>query len=368
MKSPSTSPPVAYLERYAETGGPVERIPLVALPFIIGRGENAGHTIYSSKVSREHAAIVLVGDRFAVRDLDSTNGTFVNGQRATERTLEDGDIIHVAHVEFSFHAAPAPAEEIVPVTEPVVERTQILEADRPESIIRGTRLLQEMMRGQAFEILYQPIVELSTRQIMGYEALCRGTHPGLSRNPAILLRLAEQCGLAIELCQMLGRLAVIGSRKLPAGARVFVNLHAYEFSSPGLSESLKEMRALVTEDHPVVLEIPESSVADLKTMAENRKLFMQLGFETAYDDFGAGQGHLMELTEMPPDFLKVDKGMLVGIETAKSRQEMVGALLGVVRGLGIRVIAEGIETEELARLCQDLGCDLGQGYLFGRPA
>ena len=243
----------------------------------------------------------------------------------------------------------------------------MLEADRPESVIRGTQLLQEMIRNQACEMLYQPIVELGSRTVVAYEALCRGRQPGLGSDPMALLRLAEQCGVVVELCQMLERLAVIGSRRLPAGTRVFINLHAHEMASPGLADSLAALRTLVSDDHPIVLEIPESSVTDARTMAANREIFTTLGYEFAYDDFGAGQGHLMELTEMPPHYLKVDKGMVKGIEVAKSRQEMVAALLKVVSGLGIRVIAEGVETEEVARICQDLGCDLGQGYLFGRP-
>jgi EAL domain-containing protein (putative c-di-GMP-specific phosphodiesterase class I) len=244
----------------------------------------------------------------------------------------------------------------------------MLAADRPESVFRGTRLLQEMLRDQACDILYQPIVELDTRKVVAYEALCRGRHPQLSRDPTELLRLAEQCGVVIELCQMLARLAVSGSGGLPAGAKLFVNLHAQEVAAPGLAESLVALKALVPGDRPIVLELPESSVTDLKTMKANRDIFGRLGFEFAYDDFGAGQGHLMELTETPPHYLKIDKSMISGIEFAKSRQDMVAALLGVARGLGMRVIAEGIETEAVARICQDLGCDLGQGYLFGRPA
>ena len=76
-----------YLEHFAEMGGPMQRVALLALPFVLGRSETAGHTIYSSKVSKEHAAIVAVDGRYAVRDLNSTNGTFVNGQRIDEHLL-----------------------------------------------------------------------------------------------------------------------------------------------------------------------------------------------------------------------------------------------------------------------------------------
>jgi len=366
--STATGTPLAYLERFAEAGGPVERILLLALPLVIGRSETAGHTIYSSKVSREHASIVLVNNAFAVRDLGSTNGTYVNGQRITEHRLQDGDIIHIAHVEFAFHRPEAIVRDPVATTDVDVELTQLLRADRPESVIRGTRLLQELIADRACEILYQPIVRLGDRSVVAYEALCRGRHPELSRDPVTLLRLAEQCGVVIELCQMLAQMAVTGSHKLPRGAKLFVNLHAQEIVSPGLADSLAVLRALSSDDHPVVLEIPETSVTDLATMLETRRIFGSLGFEFAYDDFGAGQGHLMELTELPPDYLKIDKSMIDGIESAKSRQDMVGALIQVMKGLGVRVIAEGIETEPVAAICLALGCDFGQGYLFGRPA
>jgi len=365
--STATGTPLAYLERFAEAGGPVERIPLLALPLVIGRSETAGHTIYSSKVSREHASIVLVDDAYAVRDLDSTNGTYVNGQRITEHRLQDGDIIHVAHVEFAFHRQAAVARD-ASTTDVDVELTQLLKADRPESVIRGTKLMQELIADRACDILYQPIVRLGDRSVVAYEALCRGRHPELSRDPVTLLRLAEQCGVVIELCQMLAQMAVTGSHKLPSGVKVFVNLHAQEIVSPGLADSLAVLRAMASDDHPVVLEIPETSVTDLATMLETRRIFRSLGFEFAYDDFGAGQGHLIELTELPPDYLKIDKSMIDGIESAKSRQDMVGALLQVMKGLGVHVIAEGIETEPVAAICLDLGCDFGQGYLFGRPA
>ena len=99
----SSLPPVPHLERYPEQGGPAERVALTPLPLTVGRTEDADHTIYSGAVSKRHAVFVRIGERYAVRDLQSTNGTFVNGQRVVEQVLEDGDIIHFAHVEFCFH-------------------------------------------------------------------------------------------------------------------------------------------------------------------------------------------------------------------------------------------------------------------------
>jgi len=360
--------PDAYLERFPEAGGPAEHIPVWRLPFTIGRSESADLTVYSGKVSKEHARLELTDGRWAIRDLESTNGTFVNGERASTHFLNDGDIVHLAHVEFCFrHTQPSqrrPAAD----DERLAERTQLMVAEQPHSVIRGTELLRELIDTTAVEMLYQPIIDLRTRSVIAYEALARGTHPDLSTNPGDLLALAEQCDLVVELSRMFGKRAVTCSTRLPRGAKVFVNMHAQELSHSGLIDALTELAALASPDHQVVLEIAEASVTDVSAMGRNKQAFDSLGLQFAYDDFGAGQARLIELTDIPPDYLKFDKAMIEGIEAAAPRQEMVSALLRVVRSLGVRVIAEGVETELVAAICQRLGCDLGQGFLFGRPA
>jgi EAL domain-containing protein (putative c-di-GMP-specific phosphodiesterase class I) len=366
VRTVSDELPSAYLERYPEAGGPAERIPLSKLPFTIGRSETADHTVYSGKVSKEHARVEVTDGKYTIRDLDSTNGTFINGQRASTQALEDGDIVHVAHVEFCFrHArrsarAPGSGDELV-------EQTQFMEADQPHSVIRGTELLRELIATEAVDMVFQPIVDLRTRSAVAYEALARGTHPELSTNPGSLLALAEQCDLVVDLSRMFAKQAVKSSVRLPRGVKVFVNMHPQELAHPDLLEALTELTALASPDHPVVLEIAEASVTDVSAMGRNKEVFTSLGLQFAYDDFGAGQARLIELTDIPPDYLKFDKVMIEGIEAAAPRQEMVGALLRVVRRLGVRVIAEGVETELVAAICQRLGCDLGQGFLFGRP-
>jgi pSer/pThr/pTyr-binding forkhead associated (FHA) protein len=245
--------PSAYLERYPEAGGPAERIPLSKLPFIVGRSETVDHTVYSGKVSKEHATIEITDGRYAIRDLESTNGTFVNGQRATTRFLEDGDIVHFAHVEYCFRHTRSTSDTAPPRSDRLLEQTQFVVADRPASLIRGSELLRELIDTRGVEILYQPIVDLRTRSVLAFEALARGTHPELSANPATLLALAEQCDLVIELSRMFARRAVESSTRLPAGAKVFVNVHAQELAHPDLLDALAELTALASPDRQVVL-------------------------------------------------------------------------------------------------------------------
>lgn len=354
---------VPYLEHYPEQGGPAERVPLLKIPFTLGRSEDTDHTVYSSKVSKEHATIVRDGDRYVVRDLESTNGTFVNGERVQERPLNDGDILHLAHMEFCFRHAEVSAE---PAREQGVDRTQAVASALPHSVIRSTRLLRELIATEAVETVYQPIVDLRTHTIVGYEALGRGCFPGLPRSPALLLSLADQCEMAVDVSRLFRRKAIASASSLPADVKLFLNVHAREIASPSFIDSIVETRAAQSE-RPIVLEIAESSVTDVSAMARYKQAFTELGYEFAYDDFGAGQARLLELTDIPPDYLKLDISLIHGIEKVKSRQEVVGALLRVVDMLGVLIVAEGIETEEVGAVCRQLGCHLGQGFLFGRP-
>ena len=356
-----------YLEHFAEMGGPMQRVPLLALPFVLGRSETAGHTIYSSKVSKEHAAIVAVDGRYAVRDLQSTNGTFVNGERVDERVLQDGDIIHVAHVEFRFrHQLIVSGLVGTRVTRPV-EQTQVVEADQPDSLIRGAQLLDELIATEAVAVLYQPIVDLQTREIAGYEALGRGTHAELPGDPEPLLRLASQCGNLTALCHLFRRCALASAARLPRGGSLFLNVHAAELADPSLVESLAALIESNSTGRQLVMEIAESSVTDVAAMGEARHAFRSLAIQFAYDDFGAGQARLNELIEVPPDYLKLDKTLVQGLDVSSARREMVSALVNVAKGLGVLTVAEGIETEAVAAVCRELGCDCGQGYFFGVP-
>ena len=361
--SVSTTP---WLEFAPERGGPLQQVPLKTFPFVIGRSDKASHTIYSNTVSKEHASIDVVDGRHVVRDLQSTNGTFVNGQRAVEQALEDGDIVQIAQVEFSFRL---PAARKKPATRAArqVERTLTMASSQAQGLIRGTSLLWQMIEERKGEIVFQPIVDLKTGQVLGFEALARGTHPELSREPEALFRLATRCGLAVEITQFFRRIAAESSGRLPAGAKLFINAHPLEIAEDRLLESVATIAPLAA-DHPMVIEIPESSVTDVRAMTACKTALAKLGVELAYDDFGAGQARFLELTDSPPDYLKLDRGIIQDIDTALARLEMVKALLAVVRKLGVKTIAEGIETRSVAKICKTLGCDFGQGFLLGRPS
>lgn len=360
---PATDTGLPYLEYGPVTGGqPTQRIVLDSFPFVIGRGIAAHFVLSDEQVSKKHASIERDAQGFRVRDLGSTNGTFVNGQAITESPLCHDDILHVARAEFRFVHVPQKSGE-----DSVMVRTIPVSGDAPASLIRSGQYLQEMLAQQSARVIYQPIVCLTTRQPMGYEALARGMHNDLSIKPAELLRLADQCGVASSLSRMFRQAAVADAANLPEGLSLFLNFHPAELTDDSLLNSLGELREFLHPTRPIVVEIPETAVTDLRTIRALRDRIQELGFQVAYDDFGAGQARFLELTEVPPDFIKLDMQLVRNLHLSESRQNLIAALNRVGRELNVSIIAEGVETREEAQVCRELGCHLGQGYWFGRP-
>src|SRR5260370_8281856 len=177
-----------YLEHFPEPGGVAQRVPLLQMPFQIGRSTIAHYIIYSSQVSKEHAVISRDAEGFRIRDLGSTNGTFVNGRRVTVSALVNGDIVHFANKECRFVNQVTPEERNDP--------TDAAKSGMLRSVFQANHDLGELIDQQQATVVFQPTVVLATRAVVGYEALCQGAHPDLNTHPADLFRMADPCGRA----------------------------------------------------------------------------------------------------------------------------------------------------------------------------
>lgn len=349
-----------YLEHFPQKGGPSHRIVLHTFPFRIGRSQEADHTIYSREVSSLHAEIVRAGDGFVLRDLGSTNGTFVNGERTEQRWLQPGDIVHIAEEELRFGLleGDGPSEPTLAAPE-----------DRQQRLIRETNDLSRVIAHRAVRAVFQPIVLLSdVSRVVGYEALGRITLGGYSIGE--ILRIADERGEGATLSRILRSVALGEIALLPERpVSLFFNLHPLELAEPDrLDEAFRAIARALAPDQRAYVEVHEGAVTDLSAMRRIRERLNDAGIGLAYDDFGAGQSRLMELVEVPPDVIKLDMKLVRDIDLSKKREDLVRALVAVMRNMGIRVLAEGIERAEEAEICHDLGCELGQGYFFGRPA
>ena len=362
MPRPRYGESMWYLEGYSADSKRLWRFPLLELPVRIGRRPGLGLSLPSPMVSQEHAEIYLSGGGLRIRDLGSTNGTFVNGDRIQgDVPLADGDILHFSSIEFRLGQLQ-PHE-----TDPISGTPTSLDPELPRRLIEHARLLDEMLRSGAVTAALQPIVEMSGGGHFGYEVLGRGGLSRLPQSPRELFEIAATLGEEDRLSRLFRNATASWLRQLPGDAVVFLNTHPSELEKPGLVDSMHELRQLLP-DTRLALEIHEQAVTEPAAIRALRDGLSELRIEIAYDDFGAGQLRLNELVEVPPDYLKFDESLLRGVETAPApKHRLLEALLKMAREVGIRTIAEGVETAEEAVCCRQLGFDFGQGFHFGLP-
>jgi EAL domain-containing protein (putative c-di-GMP-specific phosphodiesterase class I) len=353
-----------YLESLVEGGRQLRRIALQPLPFRVGRNPGLALTLASDSVSKEHAELFLRGGALHVRDLGSKNGTLVNNDRVGEASLREGDILHFAQVEFRVGR-----QEIDEAEEQGLEPSTVSLSDKelPQQFVEGTRELPELLRQRQVTSVFQPIVSLPAIDVAGYEALGRGRHPRLPEAPLDLFRIAASVGAEAELSQLFREKAlelVARKGRLPA---LFLNVHAAELENPGLVPAVVEARRKSPQLR-MTLEVHEGALADLEGVDRLRTQLRRATVGLAYEHFGAGQARLLELAEVPPDYLKFDMSFVRGIDSARAeRQRLLTSLVSVARDMIVYTVAEGVETAEEADVCMRIGFTHAQGFFFGRP-
>jgi EAL domain-containing protein (putative c-di-GMP-specific phosphodiesterase class I) len=360
-------PYVWYLERYAGAGGALLRTALEEFPFVIGRRPGLGLTLASPEVSQLHAEIVREGGGLAVRDLGSTNGTFLNRRPlAGSAALAPGDVLHVAGTELQVVRERRVRPSVPHGT------IRLDDLDLPRRFAGFRDEVRGLIDAGAVAARFEPIVRLADGAVIAWEALTRGTSSELPAEPARLFAAAAEAGLAAELSRLCRMRAVEAARgELAAGTALFLNCHADEMAdAEALVASLAAARA-AAGDRPLVLEIHETAVTDPGAMARLKERLQGVGVGLAYDDFGAGQARLRELAEAPPDHLKFDRLLVAGIDRAPgSRQRLLETLVALAKDLGIATVAEGVETAGELDACRNAGFTAAQGHYLaarGRP-
>jgi EAL domain-containing protein (putative c-di-GMP-specific phosphodiesterase class I) len=236
--------------------------------------------------------------------------------------------------------------------------------------------LREAIEHNQLQIHYQPVVVMASGEITEIEALVRWQHPlrGLI-SPAAFIPMAEETGLIIPLGQWVMEQACLQlaewHRQFPSEPPLVlsVNLSPRQFQKPFLVSDV--IKALLEAGLPascLKLEITENVImqdveATIRTLWELR----DLGIRIAVDDFGTGYSSLAYLKRLPLNVLKIDRSFIANIGDDKEATAIVQAIIALAKSLNLNVTGEGIETAEQADLLKHWGCDLGQGYLFGRP-
>ena len=234
---------------------------------------------------------------------------------------------------------------------------------------RRRGFLSVLLAGEVSSV-YEPIVDVKTKTVFGYEALVRGPEGSPFRSPAALFAAAEEESLVFELDCLCRKAGLEGAIGLPSGTALFLNvrpttIHDPHFRPETLIRTLERSRLRPTD---VVFEISEQeSIESFDVFREIRDAYRALGFRFALDDTGAGYASLQAVIELEPDFIKVDRALVTGLDTDPARQALLQALQSVARTIGARIIGEGLDTLEELEMLDQLEIPFGQGWLFGRP-
>lgn len=238
-----------------------------------------------------------------------------------------------------------------------------------------TDLRRALQRGE-LELHYQPLVDLETGALNGFEALARWQHADLGQiSPVDFIPVAEESGLIVPL----GRWALEEAAKTIAAwdgrlqgnsnFKISVNMSAVQMQRDDVVEAVSSALsgAGISGDR-LTLELTESAFINdpdgAKRLLESLKA---LDTNLAMDDFGMGYSNLAYLQQLPIDVLKIDRSFVSGMMVDKDKRAIVRTVLSLARALGMKTTAEGIESEQISDVLRRLGCSVGQGYYFARP-
>ena len=217
---------------------------------------------------------------------------------------------------------------------------------------------------------FQPVVELRTGQLTGFEVLARWSHPVFGNVPPLdFIPIAENNGLISALTQSILRKSFASEGLIASSLAISVNISPLQL----LDYKLPELIAGIAASYQfplqrLVLELTESALLDdPQSIIDITAELKALGCRLAMDDFGTGYSSLRHLHALPIDALKVDQSFVRTMTAERESRKIVAAVIGLGQSLGLVTAAEGVETREQAELLQRMGCDLGQGWLYGRP-
>jgi PAS domain S-box-containing protein len=311
---------------------------------------------------RQRLAIPFTVDNHEIV-ISASVGIVVNGDSG----VEAGDVLRDA--EIAMYRAKRAGKA----------RCEVFDSAMQSDAVKRLQLetdLRKAIELDEFRVYYQPLVCLETAKIIGFETLSRWQRPQGIVMPGEFIHVADEIGVTISINRQLMRESYEQLRRWQAlfpsetPLTISANITAKQFALPDLPAQIAEvLRQTGVDPHCVDLEITENvAMADADRSAVILAELKALGVRLSIDDFGTGYSSLSRLQRFPVDILKIDRAFISSMEQDHETQEIVRIILLLAHNLGMKVVAEGIEREEHVTLLKELGCDMGQGYLFSRPA
>jgi diguanylate cyclase (GGDEF)-like protein len=401
---------VLFLDRVEETLATTRSLGSVAVIILDldgfkGVNDSLGHVAGDellSQVSRRLGRCIrpgdmlarLGGDEFAI--LLPHLGKESDASAVAERLLaEVSKPLRVANRELSvsaslgiaFATADSSSEELLRNADVAMyvakdagrNRYELFEPSMHEQVVAAVALEADLRRAveqDEITVYYQPLVDLATGELTGFEALARWIHPERGFvSPAQFIPLAEQTGLIVPIGQRILQIACQQAREWQVAYQgrsligMSVNLSGRQLRhSDIVSDVTRILAETALPAGSLTLEITESVLMeDLDVATRRLAKLKQLGVQLALDDFGTGYSSLSYLQRFPIDVIKIDKAFIDGMESRSSESALARSIIQLAEVLGLRVTAEGVEHAEQAHRLRELRCDTGQGYFFARP-
>ncbi|MCL5982685.1 MAG: EAL and GGDEF domain-containing protein [Firmicutes bacterium] len=228
----------------------------------------------------------------------------------------------------------------------------------------------EILANKQLSVVYQPIVSLTSGEMLGWEALARGPENSYFSRPDLLFNFAEEVGLLFPAEKVCREKAISCIGDLDAEQKLFLNVHPRTMSDPNFikGETLQILRNHGLAPRNIVFEITERhSIGDFSSFKQLIENYRSQGYRIAIDDVGAGFSGLQTIAEIRPDFIKIDMSLVRNIDSILSRQAVVEALISLAGNINSRVVAEGVETQQELNTLLLKGVHYAQGYYLARP-
>ncbi len=240
----------------------------------------------------------------------------------------------------------------------------------PSNFYYTRKQLSDIIREGNIKVLVQPICNLKSGEVYGWEVLTRGPENTPFFEPLNLFDFAFQSDQLLHTEFLVFQKAIqeISSRKIEE--QVFINVTAVTIGQPLFLEQVMDYLSLFPsiDTHQIILEITEGhAIRDYRHVAEMMENYRSLGFRFAVDDAGAGYSSLQTISELIPDMIKIDKSLIQNIDRIALKQSLLKAFVGIAQEINCQIIAEGIERHEEALLLSQHEVHMGQGYYFSRP-
>ena len=289
------------------------------------------------------------------------------GVATTEDSVDVDELLR--HADLALYAAKAAGKRQWRRYQPVLGAGMVRRRELQAA-------LDDAVNKSEFTLAYQPIVELTSGEIAGFEALVRWPHPSWGMMlPDQFISLAEETGHIVPLgawvlqqaAEAMARWQGLVPNEPPP--YVSVNVSARQFRTPGFVDSVGQaLAASSLAPSALMLELTESLLNRDEQIHSALMELKLIGVRLAIDDFGTGYSSLSYLRELPIDAIKIDKSFVDGITTSPQQLALVEGIIGIAKKLDLEVTAEGIETDAQRELLVAMGCDYGQGYLLAMPA